>query len=100
MSVECQHDDKGDSHMNRKARTAVIAAGASLIALSGLPAAHANPPASSSTAATRDGSTATEAKEKKAVLKLLAAYRTGDAAAFDAINPKKFIQHDPQVADG
>jgi predicted SnoaL-like aldol condensation-catalyzing enzyme len=86
--------------MNRKTRTAVIAAGASLIALSGLSAAQASTPTTSSGAATRDGSTATEAREKKAVLNLLAAYRTGSTAAFDAINPKKFIQHDPQVADG
>lgn len=87
--------------MNRKARTAVATVGASLIAMSGLSLAHASAPAASATVATRDGSSGnTAAKEKKAVLNLLAAYSTGNAAAFDVINPKKFIQHDPQVADG
>ena len=87
--------------MNRQARTAVATVGASLIAMSGLSLAHASAPAASATVATRDGSSGnTAAKEKKAVLNLLAAYSTGNAAAFDVINPKKFIQHDPQVADG
>ena len=88
--------------MNHKARTAVAATvGASLIALSGPPLAHASAPAAAATETTRDDSSGnTAAKEKKAVLNLLAAYRTGNAAAFDAINPDKFIQHDPQVADG
>src|SRR5690242_13792041 len=87
--------------MNRKARTAVATVGASLIAIAGPSFAHASAPAASATVTTRDGSSGnTAAKEKKAVLNLLAAYHTGNAAAFDAINPKKFIQHDPQVADG
>jgi predicted SnoaL-like aldol condensation-catalyzing enzyme len=87
--------------MNRKARTAVATVGASLIAMSGLSLAHASAPAASATVTTRDGSSGnTAAKEKRAVLNLLAAYRTGNAAAFDVINPQKFIQHDPQVADG
>jgi predicted SnoaL-like aldol condensation-catalyzing enzyme len=87
--------------MNRKTRAAVAAVGASLIAVSGPAVAHATTPAASATVTTRDGSPAsTSAKEKKAVLNLLAAYRTGNAAAFDVINPKKFVQHDPQVADG
>src|SRR6476469_1118733 len=87
--------------MNRKARTAVATVGASLIAMSGLSLAHASAPAASATVATGGGSSGnTAAKEKKAVLNLLAAYSTGNAAAFDVINPKKFIQHHPQVADG
>ncbi|EDY56578.1 conserved hypothetical protein [Streptomyces sviceus ATCC 29083] len=43
---------------------------------------------------------ATAKREKQEVLNLLSAYRTGDQAAFKVINPKKFIQHDPAVADG
>src|SRR5690349_3239123 len=87
--------------MNRKARTAVAAVGASLIAMSGPSLAHASAPAAPAASSLRDGSSgSTAAREKKAVLNLLAAYRTGNAAAFDVINPHKFIQHDPQVADG
>jgi predicted SnoaL-like aldol condensation-catalyzing enzyme len=44
--------------------------------------------------------TTTSTQEKRAVLQLLAAYGTGDESAFDVINPKKFIQHDPEIGDG
>ena len=87
--------------MYRKARTAVATGGALLIAISGSSVAHTSAAVASGTATTRnDSSGNTAARQKTAVLNLLAAYSTGNAAAFDAINPKRFVQHDPQVADG
>ena len=78
--------------MNRKTRFGAVAVGATVIALSAMPAARAGQGSSQVTI--------TAAQQEHAVLDLLAAYSTGDPSAFDVINPNKFIQHDPQISDG
>ena len=79
--------------MNRKTGLGAVAVGATVIALSAMPAARAGQGSSSQV-------TITAAQQEHAVLDLLAAYSTGDPSAFDVINPNKFIQHDPQISDG
>ena len=79
--------------MNRKTRFGAVAVGATVIALSAMPAARAGQGSSSQVAITA-------AQQEHAVLDLLAAYSTGDQSAFDVINPDRFIQHDPQIGDG
>ena len=90
--------------MNRKTSLAAAAITASVLAVSGLTVANAQ--TSTSTAAHSSaagrvwGESATARHEKQQVLALLAAYTSGDTSAFNVINPKKFIQHDPAIADG
>ncbi|MFJ3802861.1 nuclear transport factor 2 family protein [Streptomyces sp. NPDC090088] len=90
--------------MNSWTRTGLVAATTSLVALSALPVAQANPSASAVVAVSHGHGETTHSavaeRQKRAVLNLLAAYHTGDQSAFAVINAKKFIQHDPRVGDG
>lgn len=90
--------------MNRKTSLATAAITASVLALSGVAVADAQTrtgaAAHSAAAAQVSAESTTARHEKQQVLALLAAYTSGDQAAFNVINPKKFIQHDPAIADG
>jgi len=90
--------------MNRKTSLATAAITASVLALSGLAVANAQTAtgtaAQSAAAAQISAESATARHEKQQVLALLAAYTSGEQGAFNVINPKKFIQHDPAIADG
>lgn len=77
--------------------TAVAISGAFGAAV--LPAAQAQPPALAPVVA-EQAAELTAAQQKSAVLRLLAAYSSNDPAAFNTINPRRFVQHHPEIADG
>ncbi|MFJ6726422.1 nuclear transport factor 2 family protein [Streptomyces sp. NPDC091281] len=90
--------------MIRSTRLGILVGATSLLALTALPiaSAHSSVPASPVAEAGHQDIThgTTAAQQKRAVLRLLDAYRTGDRSAFAVINPEKFIQHDPALGDG